>query len=119
LADLVKPGEGCAVEQSHRGETGLHGDGIRGEGAAVWQGWLAERRIEHRHELLAASNGTDWKAAANDLPKRSQIRIDAPQTLRSVIAKTESDDLVEDQQRPHFARHLAECLQISLIRRHQ
>ena len=80
---------------------------------------LARARIEYRHDIPVAADGTDRKAAADDFSERGQIGIDVPDALRTAKAEAERDDLVEDQERADLARDLSQRLEIGLIGRRE
>jgi len=76
--------------------------------AAMRQGRLARTGIEHRHELLGA---TDRAKPEKPPPiifcQRRQIGLDIPQPLRAAIADPEGNDFIEDQECADLARDVA------------
>ncbi len=119
LTHRIEARKGRIVEQLHRSDARTHRHRIGGERTAMRQGRLARARIEHRHDILAAADRADRKAAADDFAERGQVRIDVPDALRAAIAEPKRDDLVENQERADLACDLAQRLQIGLIGRRQ
>ncbi len=65
-------------------------------------------RVEQGHHVLAAAEGADGQAAADDLPHRRQVGPDAVTALGAPVADAERDHLVEDEQRAEALGQLAQ-----------
>ena len=99
-----------ARQDVHRRRHGRALDGVGVVGAGVRIATLGD----HTHDLAAAADRRDRKAATQALSERRQVRDDAEPFLSAAPGKAESgDDLVEDQKRAVRAGLLTQKLQVA------
>ena len=89
-----------ALQHLERGEARDRGDRIARQRADLEHEVLVGHRqpVEVRHDVGAAGDGGQRKAAADDLAQRAEVGRDAVVFLRAAIGEAEAGhDLVEDQ----------------------
>src|SRR5205823_14038708 len=96
-------------ELRHPRPAGRHPERISVVGAALRDARLAPR-VEELHDVCATAERRDWKAAADDLAHRGEVRRDAIQLLRSTGGNAQRDDLVEDKEHPELVGDAAHPL---------
>ena len=85
---LVGPGP---LQDPHGGEPGRRGDRVAAQRADLRDELLPAHAalVEVRHELLAARDGRQRKAAAHRLAERAEVRRDAVELLGAAVGEPE------------------------------
>ena len=110
------------LQHLERGEARDRGHRIARERADLEDEILVGHRepVEMRHDVGAAGDGGERKAAAHDLAQGAEIGRDAVIFLGAAIGEAEAGhDLVEDQRNAVLGRHLAQRLQEARLGRDQ